>query len=61
MDKSRLFEELKYVGFGILIFVKNLIFLKKCNKNFGIFFEKSMFPAEINPCYEGKNCVSCQH
>ena len=59
MDKSRLFEELKYVGFGILFFVKKSIFLKKCNKNFGLFFEKLMFPAEIDPSYEGKKCVPC--
>ena len=59
MDESRLFEELKYVGFGILIFAKNSIFLKKCNKNVGLFFEKSMFPAEIDPSYEGKKCVPC--
>ena len=61
MDESRLLGELKYVGIRIFIFVKKLIFLKKCNKNFGQFFEKSMFPAEIDPSYGGKKCVPCQH
>ena len=61
MDESRLFGELKYVGFGNFFSLKILIFLKKCNKNFGHFFEKSMFPAEIDPSYEGKKCVPCQH
>ena len=61
MDESRLFGELKYVGLGIFVFLKNLIFLKKCNKNFGHFFEKPMFPAEIDPSYEDKKCVPCHH
>ena len=61
MDESRQFGESNYVVFGIFIFVKNLIFLKKCNKNFGHFFEKSRFPAEIDPSYEGKKCVPGQH
>ena len=61
MDESRQFGELKYVGFLNFFSLKILIFLKKCNKNFGHFFEKSMFPAEIDPSYEAKNCVPCQH
>ena len=61
MDESRLFGEPNYVEFGNFIFLKILIFLKKCNKNFGHFFEKTMFPAEIDPSYEDKKCVSCQH